>query len=288
MTSSSSRHFDHCPVCGNAALVEVDDHALHCPDCDLLLNRDTAPLDYRDGGGQAVPDAGKMRWRLENARRRLAIIAPHLKAHRGLVDIGCGSGEMLLAAARSLPLRVGFDTNLPLIRHIREHHGLHALGEHFRPEAVPAEVAAVPKVFTLSHVLEHLEAPNLLMAEIVRAMAPGDLLYLEVPLHTGRSFREKGYAWTLWNHEHLALYSLSALSRLARNHALEEMARGTRIFARGSYSGKTRLRLLRRHPLASLRALAEKPSYLSLADLLIADYGYLVLRRPPLTATGGV
>ncbi len=284
MNLSPSRHFDHCPICGNAALEEVDLRALRCPDCDLLLNRDTAPLDYAEGGGQAVPDAGKMAWRLENAKRRLAIIAPHLKGHRGLVDIGCGSGEMLLAAAPLLPQRLGFDTNLPLIRHIREHYGLDVRGEPFHADALPAELATLPKAFTLSHVLEHLSDPNTLLGEIVRAMGPGDLLYLEVPLHSGRSFQEQGYGWNLWNHEHLALYSPAALARLARNHDLEEVDRGTRIFARGSHSGKTRLRLLLRQPLVFLRTLLTKPSYLSLADLLIADYGYLVLRRPPARA----
>ena len=44
------------------------------------------------------------------------------------------------------------------------------------------------------------------------------------------------------------------------------------------------LRLLFRQPLAFLGTLLTKPSYLSLADLLIADYGYLVLRRPPVGA----
>ena len=43
---------------------------------------------------------------------------------------------------------------------------------------------------------------------------PGDLLYIEVPLHTGQSFQQQRYAWSLWYHEHLYLYSPMALAAL--------------------------------------------------------------------------
>lgn len=268
----------HCYICGNSALEAVDSHAMRCPSCDLLINIETEPVDYSNLGN--ATDSRKQHWRLVNSQLRLAIIEPHLRDHRALVDIGCGSGQMLIAAERRLPLRFGFDANASLIRDIRQTRDLRVECGHFSAAHLPDEVRGAAKVFTLAHVLEHVAAPNALVAEIVAAMQTGDLLYIEVPLHTGQTFRSQRYSWSLWYHEHLCLYSAEALAALAARSGLETAAVGTRIFARGSHSTKLLLRLLRQHPLAFFRALLTKPAYLSFADVIVADYGYLVLRKP--------
>lgn len=268
----------HCFLCGNAQLEVLDARAALCRHCNLLINTETAPVDYRELGSSKDP--GKMHWRLVNCQCRLAILEPHLTDHRALVDIGCGSGQMLLAAAQRLPLRMGFEANASLVEYDREHYGLHVENAYFAPQLLSAEMRAAPKVFTLSHVVEHVADPLGLLQTVREAMNPGDLLYIEVPLFTGRSFRDKKYAWSLWYHEHLCLYSLEALAVLARGSGLETATSGTRIFARGSHSNKTRLRLLRQNPLVFLRTLLTKPSYLSLADVMIGDYGFVVLRKP--------
>lgn len=268
-----------CPLCGHAGITRRDPHSAHCPHCNLLINLDTTPLDYAAGGGQAVPDAAKMRWRLENARRRFALLDPFIADVAVFVDIGCGSGEMLEVASQRIELCIGFDTNQPLIEHIRSSGRATAISGHFDRAALPPEAVGKRTLYALSHVLEHLDDPLALVRQVVAAMAPGDLLYVEVPLHTGQSFRQLGYQWSLWNREHVMLFSPLALSYLATAIGLETLASGTRIFARGSHSTRTRLRLLRQHPLAFLRALLTKPQYLGVADVLIADYGFLVLRK---------
>jgi SAM-dependent methyltransferase len=268
-----------CPLCGHPTPVVRDTHAAHCPQCDLLINLDTAPLDYAEGGGQAVPGPDKMRWRLINARRRFDLLAPWLDGAEVFIDIGCGSGEMLEVAASRFANCIGFDTNQPLIEHIRAKGSAVAIEGHFDAAALPPGTAGKPTLFALSHVIEHLEQPLALVKQVVQAMAPGDLLYIEVPLHTGASFRKLGYRWSLWNHEHLMLFSERALTYLASASGLRTLSAGTRIFARGSHSTGTRLRLLRQNPLTFLRTLLTKPRDLSIADVLIADYGYLVLRK---------
>lgn len=269
-----------CPLCGNSAPVPRDAHSEHCPACDLLINLDTTPLDYAEGGGQAVPDANKMRWRCENARRRFALIEPWLHGIEVFVDIGCGSGEMLEVAASRFAHRIGYDTNRPLLEHIRAKGNAVAIEGYFDAAKLPPETAGKRKLFAVSHVIEHLEQPLALVQQVVAAMHPGDLLYIEVPLHTGASFRNLGYRWSLWNNEHLMLYSPQALTYIATQSGLETLAQGTRIFARGSQSMKTRLRLLRESPTSFLHALQTKPHHLSIADVLIADYGFIVLRMP--------
>lgn len=269
-----------CPLCGHADIAAQDDHAAHCPQCDLLINLDAAPLDYAEGGGQAVPDAAKMRWRLENARGRFRLLDPWLAGVEAFVDIGCGSGEMLEVAASRFAHCVGFDTNRPLIEHIRKDGRALAIDSHFDAAAIPPEIKTRPTLYALSHVIEHLAQPLALVRQVAAAMHPGDLLYIEVPLHTGASFRKLGYRWSLWNREHLMLFSPPALEYLAARSGLDKLAQGTRIFARGSHSMGTRLRLLRKSPAAFLRALVTKPRYLSVADVMVADYGFIVLRLP--------
>lgn len=267
-----------CPLCGHADIAVRDEHAAHCPACGLLVNLDTAPLDYAEGGGQAVPDAAKMRWRVENARGRFRLLEPWLDGVEVFVDIGCGSGEMLEVAAARFARCIGFDTNRPLIGHIRKGGRAVAIEGHFDAAALPPEAAGRRTLFAASHVIEHLEQPLALVRQVAAAMHAGDLLYIEVPLHTGASFRKLGYRWSLWNREHLMLFSPQALEYLAAHSGLDTLAQGTRIFARGSHSTKTRLRLLARRPLAFMRAAIAKGRH-SFADVLIADYGYLVLRK---------
>lgn len=268
-----------CILCGHAPLEAIGSEAARCPQCDLLHNLAAEDVPYVDGGGQAVPDAKKTYWRQVNAQRRLALIAPYLAGHDTLIDIGCGSGEMLLAAKDRSLQAIGFDTNRPLIRHIRERLGLMAFESPFDAALLPLAAAGHGRICTLAHVLEHLGEPLALVRQIHTAMRPGDLLYIEVPLHTGQSFRTQGFRWNLWASEHRALYAPQSLRFVATACGFETLACGTRIFARGSHSTKTRLRLFFRQPLRSLKTLLTKPRALSLADVLIGDYGFVVLRK---------
>jgi 2-polyprenyl-3-methyl-5-hydroxy-6-metoxy-1,4-benzoquinol methylase len=269
-----------CPLCGHPAPEVSDARSAHCPHCNLLINLETAPLDYVEGGGQAVPDPAKMHWRRENARRRFALMEPWLAGVETFVDIGCGSGEMLEAGASRFAHCIGFDTNRPLIEHIRGGGHAVAIEGHFDAAELPAEAAGRCTLFAASHVIEHLEQPLALVRQVAAAMQPGDIFYVEVPLHTGASFRKLGYRWSLWNHEHLMLFSPQSLAYVAANCGLVVLAQGTRIFARGSHSMKTRLRLLRESPGAFLRTVLTKPRTLSMADMMIGDYGFVVLRKP--------
>lgn len=271
---------DACILCGSAPLEILAAQAAHCPQCGLLHNLTAEETNYVEGGGQAVPDAAKMRWRLINARRRFGLIAPHILGHDTLIDIGCGSGEMLLAARERLSHAVGFDTNRPLICHIHETPGLAAHASHFDAALLDPARVGCGRIFTLSHVLEHIEKPLALVKQIHAAMSPGDLLYIEVPLYTGQSFRQQGYRWNLWTAEHRALYAPESLHFLAASGGFETLSAGARIFARGSHSTKTRMRLFLRHPLRFVRCLATKPRALSMADVMIGDYGFIVLRKP--------
>jgi SAM-dependent methyltransferase len=268
-----------CLLCGSTEVAAVDANALKCGRCALLMSAHTQELDYSQGGGQSVPDPHKMKWRLLNAEFRFRIIRRFLAGHRLFVDVGCGSGEMLSRSKALFPWHIGFDTNTILIDHIVNSLGLNAVNSFFDPALIKEEWRRLPKVITVAHVLEHLAEPMVLLRRIAAFMAPGDLLYVEVPLHTGRSFAERQYAWNLWNPEHLALYSPAALEFIAAELGFDVLDRNCRIFARGSKSGKTLIRLFLSSPLQFLRLWATKPAYLSMADVMIRDYGYIVLKK---------
>jgi SAM-dependent methyltransferase len=264
-----------CPVCQSRIAANEGEPGGLCT-CGLLLNLAAQPLDYGDGHGQSPPDEKKMYWRRRNAERRLRIIEPYRAGHRLLIDIGCGSGEMLLEGRRRFDDVLGFEVNRPLVAYAREHYGLPVREQPFHAGALPEAMAGLPKVFALSHVLEHLDHPLQLLGEIRASCAPGDLLYVEVPLHTGDSFRRQRYAWNLWNDEHLMLFSPASLRLLVERAGFAVRAQGERIFARGSESGKTRFRLLRQRPLAFARAALARTPGVGIADRLLGDYGYVV------------
>jgi SAM-dependent methyltransferase len=276
---SASRAVIHCPLCGSDRITPRDAASALCAECGLLINRQTHALDYSDGGGQAIPDAAKMAWRLENARYRFRLIAPFLREHTAFIDIGCGSGEMLEISRAFFPHHAGFDTNTTLVRYAQQR-GLNAFNAAFSADALGETLRTQRKVFALSHVIEHLARPLDILGTVYDAMAPGDLLYLEVPLYTGQSFATLGYAWSLWNAEHVALYSPQALSFIAHHFGLTVLQRGTRIFARGSRSRKTAIRLLLHAPLRFALTTLQKPPCHSMADIMIADYGYALLQKP--------
>lgn len=268
-----------CLLCGSTAVEVRDARSALCPDCGLLINLQTRELDYSQGGGQRVPDAAKMKWRIENARLRFRIISRYIDGHELFIDIGCGSGEMLEVSRTYFPNHLGFDTNTALIRHIAQERHLNAIEARFDYALVDERLRNRKKVVALSHVLEHLDRPLDTLQQIYDAMQPGDLLYLEVPLHTGESFRKLGYGWNLWNEEHLALYSMESLRFIARHFGFHVLHEGTRIFARGSKSGKTRLKLFLGSPLKFIAtAIGKNPAH-SMADAMIADYGCMVLRK---------
>lgn len=264
-----------CPVCQARVVASGGEPGGLCA-CGLLLNLAAQPLDYGDGHGQSPPDEKKMYWRRRNAERRLRIIQPYLAGHRLLIDVGCGSGEMLLEGRRLFDEVLGFEVNRPLVAHAREKYDLPVREQPFFAGALAEPMAGQSKVFALSHVLEHLEQPLQLLSEIRSSCVPGDLLYVEVPLHTGDSFRRQRYAWNLWNDEHLMLFSPASLRLLVERAGFTVRTQGERIFARGSESGKTRLRLLRQRPLAFARAALARLPGVGIADQLLGDYGYAV------------
>ncbi len=106
---------------------------------------------------------------------------PRLSRHlRGRVlDVGCGTGEMV----RFRPNTVGVDVNPRFVEYCR---GLGLDVHSMQPDHLPFEDCSFEGV-TLDNVLEHIEQPAPLLAEIRRILPPGGTLIVGVP-------GERGYA----------------------------------------------------------------------------------------------
>jgi SAM-dependent methyltransferase len=103
--------------------------------------------------------------------------------HGPLLDLGCGAGQYLLAAARAGMQAVGVDASicqLILARRLLADEGLAAELALADAEALPF-AGGVFHAFIAADIIEHVSEPEKLLAEAARTMAPGAVLRLTTP-----------------------------------------------------------------------------------------------------------
>lgn len=265
-----------CYVCQNENIFDCDDTSILCLKCNALLNLKTKPLDYSSGGGQDVPSDEKTKLRIQNALKRFEIIHPHIRNHTIFIDIGCGSGEMLEASKKYFEYYIGYDENKLLIDYTTKK-GLNTYNKYFSRDDIPKSIRG-GIVLTINHVLEHIQNPLLMLKNIVSQLNEGDLIYIEVPLHTGYSFKRKKYTWSLWYDEHLALYSMDTLHYIANELDCEVIDYGYRNFISENYNKKLAIKLFFSNPITFILNLLCKKKYHLMLDNILKDYGFIVLK----------
>ena len=100
-----------------------------------------------------------------------------------LLDLGCGAGQYLLAAARAGMQAFGVDASLCqliLARRLLADEGFTAQLALSDVEQLPLPSGAFPRA-AATDVIEHLENPDLLLAEAARVLAPQGVLWLTTP-----------------------------------------------------------------------------------------------------------
>jgi SAM-dependent methyltransferase len=214
-----------CPVCQGKRVYyafPVGDHRLdRCKDCGLCLlnpqpsDEQLAPL----GTATAFPgDSEHSRqqtaaMKQATARRYLREIARYRGRTGGrLLEIGCGSGDLLLEAQAQ---------------------GYQVTGVDIAPAAVAAarcrvpganvicgqpESAALPPgsfdVCVLCEIIEHVRSPLQVLQRVRQLLKPDGVLYLVTPALDSWSARLLGQNWTEYKAEHLTLFSTSTMHNL--------------------------------------------------------------------------
>jgi SAM-dependent methyltransferase len=253
-----------CPVCGSASLAEYccvpslfnpGERIRYdrCGGCDVVFRNPRLPasarLDsYRDRimtpAQKALAPRTQTHYRCV-ARRLRALQPPG--AGRRLFDFGCGAGGFLLEARAVGFDPFGLELNRDLARHVRETHGIGVHSGEISDADFPRERF---DLITSFQVFEHLLDPRTVLTELVRHLAPGGLLLVEVPnLHDVRERRRRG---ATMDDSHLFYFNEHSLGGLMRACGLrvvevEEGLRPARLLGRAAARLPTRLyRLLER------------------------------------------
>ncbi|HEV2884103.1 MAG TPA: class I SAM-dependent methyltransferase [Pyrinomonadaceae bacterium] len=218
-----------CPACGNAGRrrrgLKNDFELMTCEACATLYTA------YAPGGSQSHDyDAYYTADNLtvpEFIDRRLDEIVTTFEEYRKnnrILDVGCGAGSFLEAAARNNWEAFGVEVSSTASEHIRNRGYDVFCGE--------LQNAGYPDghfdVVIASEVLEHVPNPRAMLEEISRVLRPGGLLWATTPHGRGVSGRVLGLGWsTVCPPEHLQLFSVASISRLLTETGFEHIKLAT-------------------------------------------------------------
>jgi len=150
-------------------------------------------------------------------RRDVASLWRYLGPPARVLDVGCGTGD-LLRAIRDCgnPEVLGIEPSAQAVRIARERWGLDVRqGDLHAVRLPPASVDTV----LLSHVIEHLPSPSDTLAEITRVLRPGGALILWLPnadSWAARFWRENWIGYDV--PRHLYAFTPATLGALLARH----------------------------------------------------------------------
>ena len=141
-----------------------------------------------------------------------------------LLDVGAGSGHLLVAAVRAgwIPHAVEAAPRQ------REHLAARGFSLH-GPLLGPSRLADRSfDVVVLQEVIEHMRDPATELREVARILRPGGLLYVTCPNFASLSLRLLGPRWRVVEYpEHLNYFTPSALRSLTARQGFREVAAAT-------------------------------------------------------------
>jgi len=143
----------------------------------------------------------------------VATFSPFRKNNR-LLDVGCGAGTFLEAAARDNWQAFGVEVSRGAAEHVRSLGFEVFLGE-LEQANYPGEYF---DIVIASEVLEHVPDPQTLLQSIARVLRTGGLLWATTPHGRGISARLLDLDWTtICPPEHLQLFSVKSIKELVQS-----------------------------------------------------------------------
>ena len=144
---------------------------------------------------------------VHKARRRMQIIR-RFKPSGSLLDIGCGSGELIQVAREMGYQAAGMDYSRSLARYAREKYGAEVYVGDIETVLLPDRF----DIAVMSHVLEHTTDPQATLTSVRELLDPGGLLYVAVPNVDCWESRFRG--WGSYEPYHFWYFNQDALSCL--------------------------------------------------------------------------
>lgn len=145
---------------------------------------------------------------------------------RRLLDVGCGAGGFLAAAAEAGFEPEGHDLAPAVAEAAAKRHGYPV---HTGPLA---EVPGPYDVVTLWDTLEHCVSPPSVLADVAGLLAPGGWVVILSPHVAGLSARLlRGRWWVFGPTDHLVMFSMSALTQAIARAGLRPVVVRTRQLA---------------------------------------------------------
>jgi SAM-dependent methyltransferase len=224
-----------CPACGSRALATFDlgggNRLRRCERCATVSAPDYADPEevYVDGYmfGEAGPFGLDVRapefqrYLMRVAHRRLAIIERATRLRAGsLLDLGSGTGEVLLAARERGWRGQGVEPERTAAEMARDR-GLEVVVATLEQSGLPEHSFDVVSAF---HVLEHQPDSRAFLESMARWARPGGFVVIEVPNWRSAQRRRLGERWTgLRPHEHLVHFTPSTLGAAFRAAGIEPL-----------------------------------------------------------------
>ena len=184
-----------------------------------------------DPGDNANVGAWKKWKRIRAAKRDLARVrkmAEPLKAsgeELRFLDIGCGTGETLLAAARLGWTASGIELNPSAAAIAREKSGRPVFNGPFEEFAASGEKY---DLIYVGDVLEHLRQPHRLIAWAHGKLVPGGILRIQVPNDlAGYRMRWFSRIWWMFPPIHLHYFTPDSLSAILERHGFSILRKGS-------------------------------------------------------------
>ena len=146
-------------------------------------------------------------------------LLPHLNLGNRLLDVGCGSGDFLALAASAGWETVGVDPDPLAVAEARTH-------GHVVYEGDIASVSGEKpfNAITLSHVIEHVHDPILLLETCYGLLGEGGHFWIQTPNIGSDGHRRYGRNWRgLEPPRHLTIFSRTSLIALLQKAGFKEI-----------------------------------------------------------------
>ncbi len=266
-----------CPICLKFNYNYNDTISILCKFCKALINTKANKYNYYNHGEQNLPDKNKRMMRLKNSQSRFDIIKNFCKGEDLFIDIGCGSGEMLEIAKKYFKNIIGYEHGKILFNSLKLKYNVY--NRNFNIKDISNLNKENGIVISICHVLEHNFNPVNLIYKIINKIKYPVLIYIEVPLYTGYSFKKYQYNYKLWYDQHLALYNMKTLEFISKKLKLKIIDSGFRVFYSDNINKKEIIKLLFANTCEFIKSLFEKKTHSNIMDYVKKDYGYILLKN---------